>query len=56
MHLPLAHLNRMDGVVSGDLMDRLAPNDRLQGDPDMGACSWKNAVANIADLGREEQG
>ena len=31
--LPLAHLDRMDGVISGDLLDRLAATDRLHGDP-----------------------
>jgi len=29
---PLAHLDRVDGVVSGDLLDRLAATDRLHGD------------------------
>ena len=28
----LAHLDRVDGVVSGDLLDRLAATDRLHGD------------------------
>ena len=31
--LPLAHLDRVDGVVSRDLLDRLAATDRLNGDP-----------------------
>ena len=31
--LPLAHLDRVDGVVGGDLLDRLAATDRLHGDP-----------------------
>ena len=31
--LPLAHLDGMDGVISGDLLDRLAATDRLHGDP-----------------------
>jgi len=31
--LPLAHLDRVNGVVSGDLLDRLAAADRLHGDP-----------------------
>ena len=30
--LPLAHLDRMDGVISGDLLDRLTTTDRLHGD------------------------
>ena len=30
---PLAHLNRVHSVVSGDLLDRLAATDRLHGDP-----------------------
>ena len=30
--LPLAHLNRVDGVIGGDLLDRLAATDRLHGD------------------------
>ena len=31
--LPLTHLDRVDGVVGGDLLDRLAATDRLHGDP-----------------------
>jgi len=31
--LPLAHLDGVDGVVGGDLLDRLAATDRLHGDP-----------------------
>jgi hypothetical protein len=31
--LPLAHLDGMNGVISGDLLDRLATTDRLHGDP-----------------------
>lgn len=31
--LPLAHLDRVDGVVCGDLLDRLTAPDRLHGDP-----------------------
>jgi len=31
--LPLAHLDRVDGVVGGDLLDWLAATDRLHGDP-----------------------
>jgi len=30
--LPLAHLDRVDGVIGGDLLDRLAATDRLHGD------------------------
>ena len=30
--LPLADLDRVDGVVGGDLLDRLAATDRLHGD------------------------
>jgi hypothetical protein len=30
--LPLSHLDRVDGVVSGDLLDRLAATDGLHGD------------------------
>ena len=30
--LPLAHLNRVDGMISADLLDRLAATDRLNGD------------------------
>jgi hypothetical protein len=30
--LSLAHLDGMDGVISGDLSDRLATTDRLHGD------------------------
>lgn len=30
--LPLTHLNRVDGVIGGDLLDRLAATDRLHGD------------------------
>ncbi len=32
--LPLAHLDGMDGVISGDLLDRLAATDRLHGRAD----------------------
>ena len=31
--LPLAHLDRVDGVFGGDLLDRLAATDCLHGDP-----------------------
>jgi hypothetical protein len=31
--LPLAGLDRVDGVVGSDLLDRLAATDRLHGDP-----------------------
>jgi len=31
--LSLAHLDRVDGVVSGDLLDRLPAADRLHSDP-----------------------
>ena len=31
--LPLAHLDRVDAVVSRNLLDRLAATDRLHGDP-----------------------
>lgn len=31
--LPLAYLDRVDGVVGSDLLDRLAATDRLHGDP-----------------------
>ena len=31
--LSLAHLDGMDGVISGDLLDPLAATDRLHGDP-----------------------
>ena len=30
--LPLAHLDGVDGVIGGDLLDRLAATDRLHGD------------------------
>ena len=30
--LPLAHLDRVDGVISGDFLDRLAATNRLHGD------------------------
>ena len=30
--LPLAHLDRVVGVIGSDLLDRLPPTDRLQGD------------------------
>ena len=30
--LPLTDLNRVDGMISGDLLDRLAATDRLHGD------------------------
>ena len=30
--LPLTHLNWVDGVIGGDLLDRLAATDRLHGD------------------------
>ena len=30
--LPLTHLNRVDGVIGGDLLDRLAATDRLHDD------------------------
>ena len=30
--LPLAHLNRVDGVIGSDLLDRLAATNRLHGD------------------------
>jgi len=32
LSLPLAHLDRVDGVISGDLLDRLAATNRLHGD------------------------
>lgn len=31
--LPLADLDRVNGVVGGDLLNRLAATDRLHGDP-----------------------
>jgi len=31
--LPLAHLDRVNGVVGSDLLDRLQATDRLHGDP-----------------------
>ena len=31
--LPLAHLDRVDRVVGGNLLERLATTDRLHGDP-----------------------
>jgi len=31
--LPLAHLDRVDGLVGGNLLDCLAATDRLHGDP-----------------------
>ena len=31
--LPLAHLDGVNGVISGDLLDRLTATDRLHGDP-----------------------
>ena len=33
LQLLLAHLDRVDGVVSGDFLDRLAVTDRLHGHP-----------------------
>ena len=30
--LPMAHLDGVDGVIGGDLLDRLAATDRLHGD------------------------
>ena len=30
--LPLGHLDRVNGVIGGDLLDRLAATDRLHGD------------------------
>ena len=32
LSLPLAHLNRLDGVIGGDLLDRPTTTDRLYGD------------------------
>ena len=39
--LPLAHLDGVNGVISGDLLDRLTTTDRLHGDPglELGAVS-----------------
>jgi len=39
--LPLAHLDGVNGVISGDLLDGLAATDRLHGDPglELGAVS-----------------
>lgn len=31
--LPLAHLDRVDGVIGGDLLHRLWATDRLHGNP-----------------------
>ena len=44
--LPLAHLDRVDGVVGGDLLDRLAATDRLHGDPGLELGAMSAALAH----------
>jgi len=44
--LPLAHLDRVDGMVSGNLLDRLAATDRLHGDPGLELRAVASALAH----------
>ena len=56
--IPLAHLNRVNGVVSSDLLDRFATTDRHHGDPglELGAVGealahlWENLSGTIPRL------
>ena len=43
---PLTHLDGMDGVISGDLLDRLATTDRLHGDPGLELGTMGAALAH----------
>jgi hypothetical protein len=44
--LPLAYLDRVNGMVSGDLLDRLAATDRLHGDPGLELGTVRAALAH----------
>jgi hypothetical protein len=52
--LQLAHLDGMDGVISGDLLDRLATTDRLHGDSgfEFGTVGAALALGGSPDQGR----
>jgi len=44
--LPLAHLDRVDGVIGSDLLDRLPPTDRLHGDSGLELGTMGSAFAH----------
>ena len=44
--LPLAHLDGVDGVIGGDLLNRLAATDRLHGDPGLELGAVGSALAH----------
>ncbi|QNJ30623.1 hypothetical protein SynPROS91_00195 [Synechococcus sp. PROS-9-1] len=44
--LPLTHLDRVDGVISGDCLDRLAATNRLHGDSSLELRSVGAALAH----------
>jgi len=44
--LPLAHMDRVDSVVGGDLMDRLPATDRFHGDPGLELRAMDAALAH----------
>ena len=44
--LPLAHLDRVNAVISGDLLDRLGATNRLHGDLDLELGAVGAAVAH----------
>ena len=45
--LPRAHLDRVNGVIGGDLLDRLAVTDRLHGDPGLELGAVGAALAQL---------
>ncbi len=45
--LPLTHLDRVNGMVGGDLLDRLAATDRLHGDPGLELGAVRAALAHL---------
>jgi len=47
LQLPLAPLDQGGGVVSGDLLDRLAATDRLYGDPGLELRAVGAALAHL---------
>jgi hypothetical protein len=54
LQLPLAHLDRVNGVISSDLLDRLATTDRFHGDLGLelravGRADSKSVPMSLAD-------
>jgi len=47
---PLADLDRVDGVIGGNLLDRLAATDRLYGDPGLEVQAVGAALAHWWEL------